>query len=72
MPVRVGYQGQISGSLDRGRQLALVSGFGPGDAAGNNLAGLRYIRFQDFHILVIDLFDPFSGKSAVLSSSIKS
>ena len=45
MPVCVGYQCQKPGSLYGGRQLSLIPGFGPGNAAGDNLAGLRDIRF---------------------------
>src|SRR5690606_12824024 len=67
--VGVGQQGQVAGALDSGGQLTLILGFGPGDAAGNDLAGFRDVGFQGVEIFVIDLFHAFGGETAELTTT---
>src|SRR5690606_31809704 len=64
--IRVGQQGQVTGTLDGRGQLALVTGLGTGNAAGHNLAGFGDVGLEGFQVLVIDLLYAFGGKAAKL------
>jgi len=65
MTVAVRDQRQVSGAFDGRSQLALVSGLGAGDAAGDYLTGFRNVRFQGIDVFVINLFYPFGCEFAV-------
>src|SRR5690554_2509799 len=69
--VGVGQQGQVARTLDSDGQLALVLGLCTGDTAGYDLAGFGDVGLQGVEILVIDLFNAFSGKTAELSATEK-
>src|SRR5690606_21353969 len=62
-------QRKETGALDRGRQLALVLGLGPGHAARHDLAGLGEVLAQGVEILVIDLLDALGGELAELAAA---
>jgi hypothetical protein len=63
--IRVWQQSQEACTLDRGRQLALVIGFGTGNTARHNLASLGNKTFQNIEILVINLGNAFSRETAI-------
>src|SRR5207248_9054132 len=52
--VGIGQQRQEARALDRHRQLALIEGLGPRDAARNDLAGLGDVALERAEILVVD------------------
>src|SRR5690606_21563687 len=62
-------QGQETGALDRGGQLALVARLGAGHAARDDLAVLGQVLAQGVEILVIDLLDALGGELAELAAA---
>src|SRR5262249_43382986 len=52
-PFDVGQKGELPGPLDRGAQLPLVSGAGPGQAAGQDLAPLSQESLERTLVLVV-------------------
>ena len=64
-------QRQEAGPFNGSRQLPLVAGFGSGDSARDDLAGLSDIALQSGDIFVIDLLDVFSGEAAEFFASKK-
>jgi hypothetical protein len=63
--IRVWQQCQETCPFDGSCQLALIVGFGTGNAARDNLAGLGNKAFQNVEIFVINLGDAFSRETAV-------
>src|SRR5574343_418095 len=68
MVVGVRQQGQEAGALDSGAQLTLVAGLGAGQTSRHDLGVFLDVFLQDVHILVVDLFDLFSGEAAELAT----
>src|SRR5690606_21209594 len=62
-------QGQVTGALDRGGQLALVARLGAGHAARDDLAGLGQVLAQGVEILVVDLLDALGSELAELAAA---
>jgi hypothetical protein len=60
--IGVGQQRQETCPLDGGGELALITSLGPGDAAGNDLAGLGDIGLERVQILVSICFTPSAVK----------
>src|SRR5579862_1322128 len=59
-------QRQEARPFDSDRELALVEGFGTGDAARHDLARLGDIPLEDAEILVVDRLDAFGRETAEL------
>src|SRR5260370_4597870 len=66
---RLGEQGEGAGPPDRARELALVPGAGPRDAAGGDLAALRDEVPEPANILVVDQAHPIDAEFANLAAS---
>src|SRR5204863_417045 len=64
--VGIGQQRQEARALDRHRQLALIEGLGPRDAARNDLAGLGDVALERAEILVVDRLHALGGEAAEL------
>src|SRR5690606_23072704 len=64
--VRVRQQREVTRSLNRGGELALVRRTRPGDAARDDLAGFRNVSLERRAILVVDLLDAFRREPAEL------
>src|SRR5579864_83945 len=64
--IGVRQQREKASTLDRHRELALIEGLGPRDAARHDLAGLGDVALEYPQILVIDRLHPFGGESAKL------
>src|SRR6185503_15759626 len=69
MLVGVRQQREVTRTLDRGRQLALVERLGARDAARHDLAGLGDVLLQDREILVVDLLHALGGEAAELATA---
>src|SRR6185437_2723848 len=52
-------------------QLALVTGVGTGDAAGNDLAGFGDVLLQRGEVLVVDVLDALGREAAELAAAEK-
>src|SRR5262249_49642951 len=57
---------QEARALDSDRELTLVEGLGPRDAARHDLAGLGDVALEYRQFLVVDRLPPFSGEAAEL------
>ena len=57
MQVGVRHQREKAGALDRGRELALITRLGAGNARRNDARIFGDELFQHFDILVVDLFN---------------
>ena len=68
MLVGVRQQSQETGAFDGAGQLALVAGFGAGDARRDNFAVFGDKVFQQVYRLVIHLFDAFGSEAAEFSA----
>src|SRR2546429_571608 len=64
--VGIGQQRQEARALDRHRQLTLIEGLGPGDAARNDLAGLGDVALERPEILVVDRLHALGRAAAEL------
>src|SRR5688500_1147849 len=64
MLVGVRQQREVTRTLDRRRELALVERFRARDAARNDLARLGDVLLQRSEIFVVDLLDVFGGDTA--------
>src|SRR5205807_7998558 len=64
--VGIGQQRQEARALDRHRQLALIEGLGPRDAARNDLAGLGDVALERAEILVVDRLHALGREAAEL------
>src|SRR5438445_794005 len=64
--VGIGQQRQEARALDRHRQLTLIEGLGPGDAARNDLAGLGDVALERAEILVVDRLHALGREAAEL------
>src|SRR5690349_19467785 len=69
MLVGVRQQREVTRTLDRGRELALVERLGARDAARHDLAGLGDVLLQDREILVVDLLHALGGEAAELATA---
>src|SRR2546429_5075097 len=67
--VGIGQQRQEARALDRHRQLTLIEGLGPGDAARNDLAGLGDVALERAEILVVDRLHALGREAAELLST---
>jgi hypothetical protein len=61
--IGVGQQRQVTRTLDGRGQLTLVTGFGAGDAAGDNLAGFGNEVLQDSDVFVIHFLNAFGSEN---------
>src|ERR1700757_3043139 len=66
MLIGVRQQREEARALDRHRELALVEGLGPRDAARHDLARFGDVALEYPQILVIDRLHPFGGEAAEL------
>lgn len=62
--VRVGEQGQVPGTLDGPRQLALVPGAGAGLPAAADLALIGHVPLQGVEVLIVNLLDLVDAEGA--------
>src|SRR5687767_11286191 len=69
MLVGVRQQREVTRTLDRRRELALVERFRARNAARNDLAGLGDVLLQRAQILVVDLLHVFGGETAELATA---
>src|SRR6187455_3205009 len=69
MLVGVRQQREVTRTLDRRRELALVERLRARDAARNDLARLGDVLLQRAQILVVDLLDAFGGETAELATA---
>src|SRR6185436_19048609 len=69
MLVGVRQQREVTRTLDRRRELALVERFRARDAARNDLARLGDVLLQRAQILVVDLLHAFGGETAELATA---
>src|SRR5215218_5742856 len=67
--VGVRQQREVTRTLDRRRELALIERFRARDAARNDLARLGDVLLENAQILVIDLLDVFGGETAELATA---